>query len=107
MTVLRVKITEQGFLTDSPTGAKTKQKKEEKELQLRNQEHAGSAYTASSPSELADKGDLSGLPWGGPSMSHMLQTGKARESSTSQQGTGTSQETSAAQSHEGQHSQAG
>lgn len=52
---------------------------------MQNQERAGSSYTVVQPDEVADKGDLSGLPWGGLSMSHVLQAGKAKDLSTAQQ----------------------
>jgi len=52
---------------------------------LQNQERAGSAYTVVQPDEVADKGELSGLPWGGLSMSHVLQAGKTKDLSTAQQ----------------------
>ncbi|KAF1984530.1 hypothetical protein K402DRAFT_138069 [Aulographum hederae CBS 113979] len=67
--------------------AKTKEQKEEKERDTRDQERAGSAYATPEPGSIDPGYDLSGLPWGGPSMPHIIGTGKAKgQSGTSQAG---------------------
>lgn len=63
---------------------KTKDEREAKERNLTNQQLAGSAYNAPDPEdfEAYPSRHLSGLPWGGVSMKHIVETGKAKEQSS-------------------------
>ncbi|KAF2094046.1 hypothetical protein NA57DRAFT_60695 [Rhizodiscina lignyota] len=66
---------------------KNKEQKEERERDLQNQERAASSYSTPEPSEIDAGTELSGLPWGGPSLQHVISAGKERErASTSQAG---------------------
>jgi hypothetical protein len=72
-------------------GAKKKEEEEELRRQLQNQENAGSAYTLPNP-ELFEyrSGDVSGLPWGGYSLSSLSYSNVQSDpkySTSSQQGT--------------------
>ncbi|KAF2196281.1 hypothetical protein GQ43DRAFT_452468 [Delitschia confertaspora ATCC 74209] len=58
---------------------KVRDQKEETEREAENQRRAGSAYTTPEPGDLDPGQELSGLPWGGISMKHIVETGKAKE----------------------------
>lgn len=64
-------------------GAKNKEQKEERERDLQNQERAASSYSTPEPGEIESTNDLSGLPWGGPSLTHVISAGKEKERSAS------------------------
>ncbi|KAF2842987.1 hypothetical protein M501DRAFT_924581 [Patellaria atrata CBS 101060] len=85
--------------------AKAKEQKEEAVREVENQQRAGSAYASPNPSELESRGELSGLPWGGVSMRHIVETGKSKTENSQQ----SSRETSvyAAASRSGGSSQVG
>lgn len=54
---------------------------------MENQLRAGYSYSSPTPNELAGQGyDLSGLPWGGPSMKHIVERGQAKERDSQQGG---------------------
>ncbi|KAI9693723.1 MAG: hypothetical protein M1822_002994 [Bathelium mastoideum] len=63
---------------------KAKQVKEDTERDAENQKRAGNSYKTPEPGEVENKGDLSGLPWGGMSMKHVISSGKAKEQSPGQ-----------------------
>lgn len=65
-------------------GEKAREQKELQEREARNQEMAGASYTVPSGSDLAYEDQLSGLPWGGLNIPHMVHRG--HESAGSQQG---------------------
>lgn len=71
-------------------GQKNKEQKEERERDLQNQERAASSYSTPEPTEIESTNDLSGLPWGGPSLTHVISAGKEKErtASVSQPGSG-------------------
>ncbi|KAJ4344568.1 uncharacterized protein N0V89_012312 [Didymosphaeria variabile] len=58
---------------------KVREQKEEAEREVENQRRAGSAYASPDPDNVDQSRDLSGLPWGGISMRHIVETGKTRE----------------------------
>ncbi|KAF2112449.1 hypothetical protein BDV96DRAFT_497837 [Lophiotrema nucula] len=58
---------------------KVREQKEETEREVENQRRAGSAYASPEPSDLDSGRDLSGLPWGGLSMRHIVESGKSKE----------------------------
>jgi hypothetical protein len=58
---------------------KVKEQKEETEREMDNQRRAGSAYASPEPGDLDSRRELSGLPWGGISMKHIVETGKTKE----------------------------
>ncbi|OAG00381.1 uncharacterized protein CC84DRAFT_1180402 [Paraphaeosphaeria sporulosa] len=58
---------------------KVREQKEEAEREVENQRRAGSSYAAPDPENIEQNRDLSGLPWGGISMKHIVETGKSRE----------------------------
>lgn len=58
---------------------KVKEQKEETEREVENQRQAGSSYASPEPGDIAQGQDLSGLPWGGISMRHIVEAGKNRE----------------------------
>jgi hypothetical protein len=64
-------------------GAKQKEQEEREKREAANQERAGSAYTSPGPEQLQDNSNLSGLPWGGVSLSYMMQSGQQGKSSDS------------------------
>jgi len=66
-------------LTDCLIGDKVREQKEEAEREVENQRRAGSSYTTPDPDNIDQSRDLSGLPWGGISMKHIVETGKGRE----------------------------
>lgn len=53
---------------------------------MENQLRAGYSYSAPSPDELQGGYDLSGLPWGGPSMKHIVERGQAVQRDSQQGG---------------------
>jgi len=57
-------------------GEKEKVKKEDKGLDARVQQAAGSAYTSPNPCDLDINDDPTGLPWGSVSFKHVVETGK-------------------------------
>ncbi|TKA65402.1 hypothetical protein B0A49_10681, partial [Cryomyces minteri] len=63
---------------------KTKLQKEESDRKAENQRQASSAYTPPEPGDLDVGDNLSGLPWGSLSMSHVVLKGKAKEQSSQQ-----------------------
>ncbi|KAH8726326.1 hypothetical protein GQ44DRAFT_614094 [Phaeosphaeriaceae sp. PMI808] len=63
---------------------KVKEQKEENEREVENQRRAGSAYASPEPDEIETSQILSGLPWGGISMKHIVETGKTKEQSSQQ-----------------------
>lgn len=99
-------------------GEKAREQKERQDREARNQELAGSSYAVPEASDLAyydvDDGtagadELSGLPWGGLNIPHMVARGHAA-SSGSQQGGSQQQQPSSHQYGSGQqydHQQAG
>ncbi|KFY20483.1 hypothetical protein V493_07673, partial [Pseudogymnoascus sp. VKM F-4281 (FW-2241)] len=56
---------------------KAKDQKESRDRDAENQLHAGYSYTSPDPDDLGFETELSGLPWGGPSMRHIVERGKA------------------------------
>lgn len=62
-----------------PVGDKVREQKEEQEREVENQRRAGSSYTSPDPENIDQTRNLSGLPWGGISMKHIVETGKTRE----------------------------
>jgi hypothetical protein len=63
-------------------GDKLKEQKEETDREVENQRRAGSAYASPEPDEVESSQTLSGLPWGGISMKHVIATGKSKEQSS-------------------------
>lgn len=61
------------------TGDKIREQKEETEREAENQRRAGSSYAAPDPENIDHNRELSGLPWGGISMRHIVESGKSRE----------------------------
>ncbi|KAF2749954.1 hypothetical protein M011DRAFT_397769 [Sporormia fimetaria CBS 119925] len=62
---------------------KVREQKEEAEREAENQRRAGSAYASPEPGDLDPKDTtLSGLPWGGISMRHIVETGKHKDQSS-------------------------
>ncbi|KAI9655671.1 MAG: hypothetical protein M1831_004823 [Alyxoria varia] len=61
---------------------RTKQRKEESERQGENERLAASAYTTAAPGEVDERSNLSGVPWGGPSLGLVVQQGTSRTQST-------------------------
>ncbi|KAF2474607.1 uncharacterized protein BDR25DRAFT_214710 [Lindgomyces ingoldianus] len=58
---------------------KVREQKEETEREVENQRRAGSSYASPEPGDLDPGRDLSGLPWGGISMRHIVEAGKSKE----------------------------
>ncbi|KUJ15557.1 uncharacterized protein LY89DRAFT_554258, partial [Mollisia scopiformis] len=58
---------------------KAKEAKERQERDANDRAHAGHSYHTPDPSEMEPDEELSGLPWGGMSMKHVVSRGKARE----------------------------
>ncbi len=54
------------------------------ERNAENQQHAGSSYTSPEPETIDSNQNLSGLPWGGISMKHIVETGKSKEQNSQQ-----------------------
>lgn len=65
--------------TNTSVGDKVKEQKEEAEREVENQRRAGSSYASPNPYNIDQRRDLSGLPWGGISMKHIVETGRNRE----------------------------
>ncbi|KAI9831277.1 MAG: hypothetical protein M1826_003716 [Phylliscum demangeonii] len=59
---------------------RARQQREEQERDRRNQELAAGAYAVPDPSALHENEEMSGLPWGGLSIKHVVETGRAKES---------------------------
>ncbi len=64
------------------TGEKAREQKDRAQRDAQNQQYAGSAYHIPDPEDftLDDGGDLSGLPWGGLNMRHVVARGHASAS---------------------------
>lgn len=58
---------------------KAKDQKDSRDRELENQLRAGYSYSTPGPDDLRGDHDLSGLPWGGPSMKHIVERGQAKE----------------------------
>ncbi|XTI86730.1 hypothetical protein V2W45_1329516 [Cenococcum geophilum] len=65
-------------------GEKVKEQKEETEREVENQKRAGSSYASPEPGDLDPGRELSGLPWGGISMRHIVEAGKTKEQNSQQ-----------------------
>jgi hypothetical protein len=65
--------------TDVFTGDKAKEQKEESERDIENKSRAGNSYASPEPRDIDQGHELSGLPWGGISLRHIVETGKSRE----------------------------
>ncbi|KAH7355841.1 hypothetical protein BKA66DRAFT_372731, partial [Pyrenochaeta sp. MPI-SDFR-AT-0127] len=63
---------------------KAKEQKEETEREVENQQRAGSSYASPEPDAIETNQNLSGLPWGGISMKHIVETGKSKEQNSQQ-----------------------
>ncbi|KAF2031793.1 hypothetical protein EK21DRAFT_39930, partial [Setomelanomma holmii] len=63
---------------------KVKEQKEEVDREIENRRRAGSAYASPDPEDIDTNHNLSGLPWGGISMKHVVETGKSKEQSSQQ-----------------------
>jgi hypothetical protein len=64
-------------------GEKAREQKDRAQREAQNQQLAGSAYHIPDPDDFSladDSGDLSGLPWGGISMRHVVSRGHASAS---------------------------
>lgn len=75
-----------GIFTDWVAGAKKKEEREEARREQDNRARAGSAYQSPEPREIADERELSGLPWGGLSMRHMVQTSRTNQEEQARRG---------------------
>ncbi|CAK7267007.1 hypothetical protein SEPCBS119000_002321 [Sporothrix epigloea] len=62
---------------------KAREQKERSERELRNQEHAASSYQVPGPEDLDIDDQLSGVPWGGPSLRFMVAKGHESLSNSS------------------------
>lgn len=71
-------------ITKTFLGQKAKEAKEEADRREENRRKAGAAYVAPDPNALAPEGELSGLPWGGVSFKHIMETGKTKEQQSQQ-----------------------
>jgi len=63
---------------------KVREQKEDADREVENQRRAGSAYASPEPGDLDPGRELSGLPWGGLSMRHIVETGKTKEQNSQQ-----------------------
>lgn len=63
---------------------KVREQKEETEREVENQKRAGSSYASPEPGDLDPGRELSGLPWGGISMRHIVEAGKTKEQNSQQ-----------------------
>ncbi|KAF2452486.1 hypothetical protein BDY21DRAFT_294556 [Lineolata rhizophorae] len=63
---------------------KQKEQREDDAREQENQRRAGSAYATAEAGELDSGTNLSGLPWGGMSMKHIVETGKTKEQHSQQ-----------------------
>ncbi|KAL6881546.1 basic leucine zipper transcription factor domain-containing protein [Trichoderma novae-zelandiae] len=59
---------------------KVKEQKERAEREAKDKEHAGNSYRIPEPDEIEAESELSGLPWGSVSLSHILARGHEVES---------------------------
>ncbi|EUC41578.1 hypothetical protein COCMIDRAFT_105765 [Bipolaris oryzae ATCC 44560] len=57
---------------------RVREQREEAEREEENQRKAGASYAQPKPEEIDTDHSLSGLPWGGISMKHMVEQGKQR-----------------------------
>ncbi|KAL6706910.1 hypothetical protein ACN47E_005053 [Coniothyrium glycines] len=57
---------------------KVKEQREETQLDLQNRQRAGGSYATPEPEAIDTNRTLSGLPWGGISMKHIVEKGKTR-----------------------------
>lgn len=64
---------------DACSGDKTKQRREEQERDRINFERASSAYEPPMPEQLPGSDEVSGVPWGGISIRHVVESGRAKE----------------------------
>ncbi|KAF2133978.1 hypothetical protein P153DRAFT_353194 [Dothidotthia symphoricarpi CBS 119687] len=67
---------------------KLKDQKQETEREVENQQRAGSSYATPDPDDIDPDQDLSGLPWGGISMKHIVKTGRTKEQYSHQKSQG-------------------
>ena len=65
--------------TDNDTGEKAREQREDAEREAENLLRAGSAYASPEPGDLDPGHELEGLPWGGPSLRHIVESGKSKE----------------------------
>jgi hypothetical protein len=65
-------------------GEKAKEKRETEERDAENQQRAGLAYTTPRPGDVTADSNLSGLPWGGVSILHIIERGQTREAESQQ-----------------------
>ncbi|OBT70413.1 hypothetical protein VE03_00174 [Pseudogymnoascus sp. 23342-1-I1] len=63
---------------------KAKDQKESRDRDAENQLHAGYSYTSPDPDDLGPESELSGLPWGGPSMRHIVERGRGAQGGSRQ-----------------------
>lgn len=65
--------------SNPPLGEKAREQKDRAQRDAQNQQYAGAAYHIPDPEDftLDDGGDLSGLPWGGLNMRHVVARGHA------------------------------
>ncbi|KAM3456448.1 hypothetical protein MY3296_001727 [Beauveria thailandica] len=68
---------------------KARENREIKEREMRNREHAGNSYRIPSAADIAGDGALSGLPWGGVNLGHVVSRGHEAESKRSSSGRNT------------------
>jgi hypothetical protein len=66
------------------TGEKAKEKRETEERDAENQQRAGLAYITPRSGDIVADSNLSGLPWGGVSMRHIIERGQTREAESQQ-----------------------
>ncbi|RFU80894.1 basic leucine zipper transcription factor domain-containing [Trichoderma arundinaceum] len=59
---------------------KVKEQKERTEREAKDKEHAGNSYRIPEPDEIDAEPELSGLPWGSVSLSHIVARGHEAES---------------------------
>lgn len=67
------------MLTNNP-GGKVKEQKERAEREAKDKEHAGNSYRIPEPDDIDAEPELSGLPWGSVSLSHIVARGHEVES---------------------------
>lgn len=65
-------------------GRRSRQRIQEEQRERENVQRAGSAYEAPNPEDLDGHQEMSGLPWGGLSLKHVFETGRAKEEKESQ-----------------------
>ena len=64
---------------DACAGERIKQRREEEERTRTNVQRASSAYEAPTPEQLSGIDNVSGVPWGGISIKHVVESGRAKE----------------------------